>query len=383
MSGDRMNKRNQDIYVKWDEGASILDLKRNTFFYLVQSEQVRAEPNRKPRDGRYNLQDIMRVKEKREQGKPRKQYKRRLAPVIFDWLSHSDIPAILRLDQVVYDQMFLAEAAVYEQWSSKNPYLAMAAFDAKSDRQEMLAYVAALPLDESLILSIMRGEREEISITPDEIETYERPGGYTLLGNSAVNHPERPDLLYKILYRMTAFWIERYPEQYITRIYAQSVSERGDRMIQHFFMAPRYDLAPNAYMLDLARPGASKVIHWFQSQLLQKAPLPTELQRPYIPTYVGKKPQEPLQPQKQLVEKSTLPEGLVGWRAFARLHGITESTVQKSIVSGRLPIIENGWIVGRAKVRGALDENGKARFYELYHENKNFISCSQCPHLQT
>ena len=52
-------------------------------------------------------------------------------------------------------------------------------------------------------------------------------------------------------------------------------------MVQHFFMAPRYDLAPNAYMLDLARPSASKIIRRFQARLVQKAPLPEELQQPY------------------------------------------------------------------------------------------------------
>lgn len=275
------NHTTPETYVPWNEGADRLGLKRSAFFYLVKSGQIRSEPNRGPRDGRYSLEDIENIRKQRAQGARRKPYKKRLAPVMLDWLSPLDIPAILKLDQVVYDEMFLAEAAVYRQWSEKNPQLAMAAFDARSNRQEMLAYVAALPLAESVIVSILKGEREEIDITMDEIQSYDQPGGYTLLANSAVTHPERPDLLYKVLYRMMAEWIERYPERYITRIYAQSVSERGDQLVQHFFMAPRYDLAPNAYMLDFARPGASKVIRWYQAMLAQKAPLPKELQQPY------------------------------------------------------------------------------------------------------
>ena len=267
-------------YIPWAEGAKLLGLKRSAFFYLVESGQVRAESGRGPRDGRYSLQDILAIKEHRSSGKRR--YKKHLAPLMFDWLSSNDIPAILRLDQVVYDEMFLAEAAVYKQWSEKNPQLAMAAFDARSDRQTMLAYIAALPLDEQVILQIMRGEREEISITQDEIQTYEQHGPYTLLANSAVVHPERPDLLLKVLLRMTEWWVEQFPERYVTRVYAQSISERGDRMISHFFLAPRYDLAPNAYMLDLARPGASKMIRLFQQRLKSKAPLPPELQAPFI-----------------------------------------------------------------------------------------------------
>lgn len=201
-------------------------------------------------------------------------------PILIDWLSPCDIPAILRLDQIVYDEIYPAEMEVYRKWSEKNPYLAMAAFDQKSDRQVMLAYVA-LPLDESVIFSVMRGERQETDLQADEMQTYERPGAYTLLSNSAVSLPEYPDLLNCILLRLMDAWVDRFPERYVTRIYSQTVSESGDRMVQHFFMAPRYDLAPNAYMLDLARPSASKIIRRFQARLAQKAPLPKEFQKPY------------------------------------------------------------------------------------------------------
>jgi hypothetical protein len=268
-------------YIPWKEGADILGLQRSSFFYLVESGQIRSEPGRGPRDGRYSLEDILAIKERRAKGRGRKAYRKRPAPVILDWLSPDDIPAILKLDKIVYDEMFLAEAARYKQWSEKNGQLAIAAFDAKSDRQDMLAYVAALPLDESVILSILRGDRDETSITKDEIQSYDRPGAYTLLANSAVTHPDRPDLLNLVLRRMMDEWVNRYPERYVTRIYAQAMSERGDMLIQHFFMQPRYDLAPNAYMLDLARPSAFRIVRRFQERLIEKAPLPPELQHSY------------------------------------------------------------------------------------------------------
>jgi len=270
-------------YVTWREGADILEVNRSSFFYFVQTGQIAMEAGRGPRDNRYSLDDINRVAKRRTQKDTPRKGKRRVkpAPVILDWLSPRDIPAILRLDQLVYDEIFLAEMERYRQWSEKNGQLAMAAFDAKSNKEVMLAYIAALPIDESVILDIMRGKREETSITQDEIQTYDRPGAYTLLANSAVAHPDRPDLLYKVLYRMVEEWINRYPEQYVTRIYAQGVSKRGDMLIQHFFMQPRYDLARNAYMLDLSRPGASKLIRLFQDRLKAKAPLPPDLQ----PTY--------------------------------------------------------------------------------------------------
>lgn len=270
-------------YVPWSEGAEILGVNRSSFFYLVESGQIAVEPGRGPRSGRYSLEDIQRVAERRAKGIRRKSSRRRTrpTPVFTDWLSPDDIPAILRLDKIVYDEMFLAEMERYRQWSVKNGKLAMAAFDARSDRQTMLAYIACLPLEESVILQIMRGEREEISITQDEIQTYERRGSYTLLANSAVVHPEHPYLLRRVLQGMIQAWVERYPDQYVTRVYAQSVSERGDLLISSFFMQPRYDLAPNAYMLDFARPGRSHLIRDFQETLKAKSPLPLELQEVY------------------------------------------------------------------------------------------------------
>ena len=262
-------------YVTWSEGADILGVGRSSFFYLVESGRISIEPGRGPRDGRYSLEDIQRVAEERATGRRRKTSHRRIrpAPVFTDWLSPDDIPAILRLDKIVYDEMFLAEMERYRQWSVKNGQLAMAAFDAKSKRQTMLASITCLPLDESVILQIMRTEREEVSITQDEIQSYERPGPYTLLANSAVVHPEHPYLLRRVLQDMIDAWVERFPERYVSKVFAQSVSERGDLLISTLFMQPRYDLADNAYMVDLARPARAKMIRWFQEALKGKDPL--------------------------------------------------------------------------------------------------------------
>jgi len=199
-------------------------------------------------------------------------------PVTFDIIRREDLPACLRLDQIVYpDDLDLGDLSTYQSWRQKNQRVSIAAYNA-SNRDIMLAYIALLPLPEPLILDILRGKRADHSVTVDEVESYDRPGSYTLLALSAVCHPNHPELLYKLVYHIMNYWLEQFPTRFVTKIYAQAVSESGDRLIQHLFMAPRYDLAHNAYMLDLARPGASKVVRKFQVQLRAKAPLPTELQ---------------------------------------------------------------------------------------------------------
>ena len=115
-----------------------------------------------------------------------------------------------------------------------------------------------------------------------------------------------------------------------------------------------------------------------QIKALSARPIAKEVRAP-------KTPELPPQSQKRLSQgKAYLPDGLVPWRGFAEAHGISASTMQKAIKSGRLPVIRGSWIMAREAganiVMGALDAVGRARFYELYHANSHFKPCEQCPH---
>ncbi len=127
-----------------------------------------------------------------------------------------------------------------------------------------------MPLPEPVILEVLRGEKHETRIRTEEIETYERKGGYTLLAESVVADPEHPEQLNTLLKHLAEYWCEQYPDRYITKIYAQAESRRGDILIQKVFFAPREDLAPNAYVLNLSRPGASRFVRHFQQCIEEK-----------------------------------------------------------------------------------------------------------------
>ncbi|GCF10609.1 hypothetical protein [Dictyobacter arantiisoli] len=147
--------------------------------------------------------------------------------------------------------------------------MSLAAFDA-NDRRTVLAYIAIIPIKESTILKVLKGEMKETDIRPEDIELYDRKGGYTLLAESAACHPDYPEKLGEVIRYLLNYWLEQYPDRYIEKIYAQAASDKGDILIQKLFFAPLYDLAEDAYVLDMKRPGASRLIRNFQDSLKNK-----------------------------------------------------------------------------------------------------------------
>lgn len=199
--------------------------------------------------------------------------KRSVPDVILDWVRPEDVPSGLALDQIVYNEMFLADAEVYMNWRRKNPKISMGAFDAH-DRRTRYAYIGFIPLPENIILDILTGKKDEKEITPNEILTYDDPGEYTLLANSVVVHPNYPELINKLIHGVMQYWIDQYPVRRIKRIYAQAVSEQGQTLAKKLYLAPLYIMengnlkrVEDAYVLDMQDKAVSKVIRQFQEQL--------------------------------------------------------------------------------------------------------------------
>lgn len=404
-------------YVNSEQGITILGDK-SAFFYHAEQGDIAIEPGGTRRHRRYKVADILQVKEQRKQKRQARQPKE--PTFTLDWLYPRDLPACLELDYLVFDRRMIASLDVYEQWIEKNNQIAMCAYDRK-DRRTMLAYIAMLPLPETTILEVLQGKRDEMDLRAEDIEDYSRTGEYTLLANSVVTRPDRPDLLYQIIGRIMQCWLDRYPDRYISRIYAQAASAKGDILIQKFYFAPLYVLSSgqaqivkDAYVLDLTRPGATKVIRSFQQALAEKretqglpevepSPLP-HLPAPSVsPGHLpGQKPEPPVtpvvapaahrppQPRKTVSRssesqiealKSDMPAGLIGFREAAHRHGVPENTVNKALKSGRLAATAGSWTVGRASVRMAFNREQLAAFVQLYSRNTRFQRCDDpgCP----
>jgi hypothetical protein len=77
---------------------------------------------------------------------------------------------------------------------------------------------------------------------------------------------------------------------------------------------------------------------------------------------------------------SILPIDLVSLSAFAELHAIPWSAVSKAIRNYELFPERGIWKNGWRTVRVAVDERGRATFYDLFHRHVKFKRCDDCPH---
>jgi hypothetical protein len=270
----RTNQEEPDAYVSFSRALELFKpLDKNTFTYRVRKKEIATKDDESGKT-LYGVQSTIAVRN----ALLKKASRRDKQPeVILDWLQPTDIPAVLSLDQIVYHEMLLAEAEVYMAWRRKNLHISMAAFDAK-DRRTCYAYIGLIPLPESIILDVLTGKKDEKEITPDEILTYDQPGEYTLLANSAVVHPDHPELINRVITAIANYWLEQYPERRIKRIYAQTVSEQGRIMAQKLYLGPLYMLQnqemvriEDAYVLDLDDVAASRIIREFQGKIATKA----------------------------------------------------------------------------------------------------------------
>ncbi len=158
------------------EARKKLKVSTSTFKRLVDSGKIRKviPPNKK--NGMYIKEDVDRIIEEtlpfaRNTGK------KKLNTTV-DWQKISDLPAILKLDLEVYHEAIVGDINLYISWEMKNPKITLISYET-NNRENILAYLSLVPLPEQVITSILRGDREELSISPDEIETYEHKGAYT------------------------------------------------------------------------------------------------------------------------------------------------------------------------------------------------------------
>lgn len=262
----KMSPQTSEQFVPLDEAIKLLGTDKGRFFYYVDAGPIAKEPGSGKRNARYSVADILKVKEKlaNRKNKPKK------TNGFVDWIGVDDVLTSLQLDYRVYGpEVLLADLSHYAERVKRNPHVALAVYDSPK-KERILAYISLLPLPEQTIIDVLKGKRHETEISNDEIETYDRKGEYTLLAESVVVDPEHREVLNTLLSHLAEYWCNQYPDRTISKIYAQAESEHGDILIQKLFLSPLEEMASNAFVLNLKRPGASRFVRSFQECIKTK-----------------------------------------------------------------------------------------------------------------
>ncbi len=261
-----MTSTPKEKYLPIEEAARLLGTDKGRFYYYVENGPIAKEPGSGKRNARYSIDDILKVKERLTN----KQKQTKKLGSFVDWIGINDVLTSLQLDYRVYGpEVLLSDLSHYVNRVKRNPQVALAVFDSPK-RDRILAYISLLPLPETIILNVLSGKMHETDISNDDIEMYNRKGEYTLLAESVVVDPEHKEALNPLLNFLTEYWCNQYPDQSISKIYAQAESDDGDVLIQKLFFAPLENLASNAYMLNMKRPGASRFMRNFQRCIREK-----------------------------------------------------------------------------------------------------------------
>lgn len=152
----------------------------------------------------------------------------------------------------------------------------------------------------------------------------------------------------------------------IAKVAAASATPTGQHILTHAGFQVIYDSGHNRliYELDVESSNIKMLAGYKEALTEWKAAHPTEkVTAPPVsttPPPMKKRSESPVRVQETVSTTEGLPDGLIGWRAYARSIGIAESTVQKAIARGDVHPIAGPWKVGKIYVQSALDEQGRA-----------------------
>ena len=260
-------------YARFADATKIFEpFSRHVFNYRVKAGDIVTQEDSSGK--MYEIASI--ISTKKALLKEEREKKAALSKHAIRWTTPNDVIASMILDREIYHEEYLADTDHYRERKSKNPYTSIAVFDTEK-KDTMYAYISLLPLPEATIMDILLGKRNETELTSKDILTYDEPGEYTLLASSAAQHPDYRNLLGGLIHQYMEFWVEKYPERRIKRIYAETVSDDGRQMVNELRMGPMYAMVngnlqriKDAYVIDMDEPAGSRIIRRFQEALKEK-----------------------------------------------------------------------------------------------------------------
>ena len=276
----------QKQFISSSEGAALLEVDRQSFFYYVGSREVeKRETNSGGKDRyEYSYQDLLRVKDelkskrasKRKAQEPAKPKKTEGSPAATDWCKIEDLPYIYALDCQLYGIENSAPPTTTLKWVRKNNATIRMIYNVKN-RKDIWGTLTLLPMREETIFKILRGEMVEAELESEDILEYELGIEYSCYIASFSILPDKRNFVPTLIKSVIDYWCE-HPEIYVHKLYAFALGaynnldkeNDGLRMIRKLFFSPRYDIAENAWELDLEHYNPSPIIQDFQECIRSK-----------------------------------------------------------------------------------------------------------------
>jgi hypothetical protein len=258
----------EELYTLAEARKALNNMPATSFYRLVETGQIRKLIPPGKKQGMYPRSDIERLLSQSPQ------YIQTLAEkkepeICVDWMTPKDLPFLLAFDTDAFEEEMIGSIPLYYSWWKKNPYTCLMAFE-EGNRNKILAQVTMLPLDEDVIFSVLKGERKELSITADEIKSYDQGGEYTLLAENIITQPGHPEYVRPVLHQLTEFWCQEWPRIKVKKVFAETVSQGGLYLVQKMYFGPLYDIGEKAFVLDLRYKNPSRFIRSFQECIEKK-----------------------------------------------------------------------------------------------------------------
>jgi hypothetical protein len=284
-------QQSQEKFISSSEGASLLGVDRQSFFYYVSSRGIKRRETKGDGKDRYeySYDDLLRIRESVQARRAARKHNVQSqtdrtratgnikeAIALTDWCKVEDLPYIYALDCQLYGIENSAPPTTTLKWIKANPTTIRMLFDAKN-RKEIWGTLTLLPMKEETILQILRGKKSESELEETDILPYEPAKEYTCYVSSLAILPDKRNLLPALIQSVIDYWCD-HPEINIRKLYAfalgayNHMDEENDglRVIKKLYFSPRYDIAENAWELDLNHYNPSPIIQHFQNCVREK-----------------------------------------------------------------------------------------------------------------
>ena len=262
-------------WIESEQGVEMykkVGLTENTFFRNVREGKIskKIEGNQK-RGAQYNLEDIKKITQSRAlKNKMRaeaiKDIDKREENGITDWVQNGDLPYLLALDYEMYGIEEAVDLSITYAWYEKNSNICRVVYNSEN-RKDIWGYVNLMPMEEETIIRLLKREMHERDIKSVDILPYEKGKTYNVYATSVVIRSDKRNYIRKLFSSIINYWCDKKDDFSVSKIYAYADSEEGWSMIKQLFFAPRYDIGPRVFELDVRAPNPAKIITAFQECL--------------------------------------------------------------------------------------------------------------------